>query len=180
MVEKQKKVCKRCGKVKLIENFYLSKRNSRCIWCKDCSKDFYKKYYQKNRRRILKRTNEYKRKNKNKTAIRLKQKYKNCLEFRIKNNLQHRIHLALIKNIKLSHTTELIGCFIPELRRHIERQFKIGMTWDNYNRNGWHIDHIRPCASFDLSKLEEQKKCFHFTNLQPLWAGENLKKGSNY
>jgi hypothetical protein len=51
------------------------------------------------------------------------------------------------------------------------------MNWSNYGLHGWHIDHIRPCASFDLSKSEEQRKCFHYTNLQPLWAKENLSKG---
>jgi hypothetical protein len=58
------------------------------------------------------------------------------------------------------------------------------MSWDNYGRkNGikcWEIDHIRPCCTFDLSKPKEQKKCFYYTNLQPLWATENLKKGGKY
>ena len=61
---------------------------------------------------------------------------------------------------------------------HLEAQFKPGMTWDNYGLKGWHVDHIRPCASFDLRDPEQQRRCFHYTNLQPLWAEENLKKGS--
>ena len=52
------------------------------------------------------------------------------------------------------------------------------MSWDNYG--DWHIDHIRPCCSFDLSKIEEQEKCFHYSNLQPLWAEENMTKGGKY
>ena len=52
------------------------------------------------------------------------------------------------------------------------------MSWENYGYYGWHIDHIIPCSKFDLSKLEEQKKCFHFTNLQPLWALDNIKKSN--
>lgn len=62
----------------------------------------------------------------------------------------------------------------------MQLQFKDGMNWGNYNYNGWHIDHIKPCALFDLSKEEEQKKCFHYTNLQPLWGIDNLKKGDRY
>ena len=52
------------------------------------------------------------------------------------------------------------------------------MSWDNYGLHGWHVDHIKPCASFDLSKPIEQRKCFNFNNLQPLWAIDNLRKGS--
>lgn len=71
---------------------------------------------------------------------------------------------------------ELTGCSWQELQDHLTSQFKEGMTWDNHGIHGWHIDHIRPCKSFDLSDPEQQKLCFHYTNLQPLWAHENLEK----
>ena len=54
------------------------------------------------------------------------------------------------------------------------------MKWDNHGLYGWHIDHIQPCNSFDLSNEEEQKKCFHYSNMQPLWAFDNLSKGAKY
>jgi len=54
------------------------------------------------------------------------------------------------------------------------------MNWNNYGYYGWHIDHIKPCSSFDLSKDLEQRKCFHYTNLQPLLAKDNLEKGAKY
>ena len=73
-------------------------------------------------------------------------------------------------------TEKLLGCTFEYFIEYLQRLFKVGMTWKNYGK--WHIDHIKPCASFDLSKLEAQKKCFHYTNLQPLWAEENLKKGA--
>ena len=69
----------------------------------------------------------------------------------------------------------LLGCTIEEMRTFLEAEFEEGMTWDNYGE--WHVDHIRPCASFNLEDPEEQKKCFHWTNLQPLWAADNLAKG---
>ena len=51
------------------------------------------------------------------------------------------------------------------------------MTWQNYG-DGWHIDHIHPCAAFDLTDPEQQKACFHWSNLQPLWAIDNFRKSS--
>ena len=68
----------------------------------------------------------------------------------------------------------LIGCSIEKLKKHFEKQFKSDMSWFNYGK--WHIDHIKPCCKFDLRKISEQKKCFHYTNLQPLWAKENFRK----
>ena len=71
-----------------------------------------------------------------------------------------------------------MGVDIPVLKKHIESLWEEGMTWDNWSRTGWHIDHIIPLSSFDLSKIEEQRIAFHYTNLQPLWAKDNLSKGS--
>ena len=84
--------------------------------------------------------------------------------------------MAIKNDIKYFKTTNLIGCTVEQLKQHLESHFKVGMFWSNYGK--WHIDHIKPCASFDLSKESEQKKCFHYTNLQPLWAKENREKGS--
>ena len=72
----------------------------------------------------------------------------------------------------------VLGCTQEELVRHIESQFRPGMTWSNYG--DWHVDHIRPCSSFDLTSLSEQSVCFHYTNLQPLWAADNLGKRDRY
>jgi hypothetical protein len=102
------------------------------------------------------------------------------LSKKIKNILRSRIWDALLYNKKCAHTEELVGCSIPFLKAYFEKKFKPGMTWRNHGNHGWHIDHIRPCASFDLSKPEEQFKCFHYTNLQPLWKEENLKKHDKY
>ena len=93
-------------------------------------------------------------------------------------NLRNRINLALYGKNKSASTQKLIGCTITELFDYLQAQFAEGMTWENHGRNGWHIDHIRPCASFDLSDPEQQRQCFHYSNLQPLWAADNLSKGS--
>jgi len=94
----------------------------------------------------------------------------------VKSNLYRRLNHALKGAAKVDSTMTLVGCTIQELVVHIESQWQLGMSWDNYALDGWHIDHIRPCASFDLLDPEQQRQCFHYTNLQPLWAEENLKK----
>jgi len=77
---------------------------------------------------------------------------------------------------KREHTETLIGCTVEALKAHLESRFLPGMTWGN--RGEWHIDHVRPCSSFDLADVVQQRLCFHYTNLQPLWWLDNLKKGS--
>lgn len=79
---------------------------------------------------------------------------------------------------KNGRTNELLGCSPEYCMRYIEKHFKPGMTWGNHGLKGWHIDHKRPIASFDLADFEQQRYCFHFTNLQPLWWYENLSKGA--
>jgi len=76
---------------------------------------------------------------------------------------------------KKASTMKLLGCSAEDFKNYFENKFKEGMVWENYGT--WHIDHIKPCVSFDLIQEEEQKKCFHYTNLQPLWAKENYIKG---
>lgn len=105
-------------------------------------------------------------------------KYHKDPQFKLKCLLRTRIWKVLKEQnvIKDKHSEELVGCSIEQLKEHIEKQFQLNMTWDNYGQ--WHIDHIIPCSSFDLTKEDEQKKCFHYTNLQPLWAKDNLKKSN--
>ena len=104
------------------------------------------------------------------------QKYMKLPEFRMKRNIRTRIWESLNGKHKTDKTLQLTGCSVPELIKHLESKFTEGMSWDNYGRNGWHIDHIKPCISFDLSNPEEQRRCFHYTNLQPLWEFDNLSK----
>jgi hypothetical protein len=95
------------------------------------------------------------------------------------DKLRARIKMALKTSgaQKSLGTMKLIGCSIPELRERLQQQFQPGMSWDNHGQ--WHIDHRRPCAAFDLSDPAQQAQCFHFTNLQPLWALDNLRKGAS-
>lgn len=71
---------------------------------------------------------------------------------------------------------DLVGCTNQELAAHIESRFLPGMTWENRGRHGWHIDHILPCAGFDLNDPDHQAVCFHYTNLRPMWGAANIQK----
>lgn len=93
-----------------------------------------------------------------------------------------RVAIKMQAGKKAWKTKELIGCTVPELIAHIERQFQPGMTWENWGRgvNCWHLDHKRPVSSFDLTDPQQQKLCFHYTNYQPLWAIDNIRKGNKW
>ena len=95
--------------------------------------------------------------------------------YRLRWYLRNRVRGALQKGSKSAPTLALLGCTIPEWRVHLEALFRPGMTWENYGPV-WHVDHRKPCASFDLTDPAQQRACFHYTNTQPLFAAENLKK----
>jgi hypothetical protein len=127
--------------------------------------DAAKRYYTKNKLNIL-----------SKNALRYKKLKQIDLNFRLRCNLSSRISNAIRGIAKSKQTIELLGCSVDDLKVYLESKFKDGMSWDNYGKNGWHVDHITPCARYDLSDPEQQKQCFHYTNLQPLWAIENFVK----
>jgi len=109
-----------------------------------------------------------------------KTKYKNDPEYKLRQILRIRLLDALKnKSNKTDSTLLLLGCSFDECKQHIESQFKPEMNWDNHGTI-WEIDHIKPCASFDLTKEEEQKQCFHYTNLQPLFKTSDLAKSLGY
>ena len=124
-----------------------------------------------------------KKRNEKYKAYRLARHYermKSDIHYMVRQKISDRIRKALKAGYgnKSKSCLNYIGCSVPHLRQHLEAQFSKGMTWDNYGE--WHIDHIKPCAAFDLTCEEQQSKCFNYTNLQPLWAIDNLKKGAKY
>ena len=150
------------------------RNNNHCINCDKKITDKAKRCKKCEIKRI-KITKEQKIKNRNKYE---KLKKRNNILYKIVCNLRSTVSKTIARNKRSASTMKLVGCIIPKLKQHLEKQFKIGMSWENYGK--WHVDHIRPCCSFDLSKPEEQKKCFNYTNLQPLWAEENLRKSDKW
>ncbi len=182
----QTKTCSKCKKQKTLDKFAKCKAGKFGVRgdCKSCKNFSYKKWRDENKEydkeRQAKWRNEnpeyskvWERKNKDK---RKKQKSdwfdKNPVR-KVTANLRTRLYHILIGR-KSASTMELIGCSIDELKQHLESKFTKGMSWDNYGK--WHVDHIKPCASFDLSDPDQQRLCFNYKNLQPLWAIDNLIK----
>ncbi len=170
-------------------------------------KDKYKKYAQENITAIRERHRQWYHKNKDKArkyylenqercktnALRWnKENPTKCVEYRrradqkpqrkliknISSRIRDRVRELKIKIKAGSYSN--VGCSHTQLKQHIESLFQPGMTWDNHGLKGWHIDHIKPISLFDLTKAEEILKANHFSNLQPLWAIDNLHKSAKY
>ncbi len=172
--------CKRCLRQK-----YLETRDHRLKKARE--------YYPKNKERIQKTVKQWRIDNKEKDLVnrkRYRQKHKsqitkyardkrkNDIEYRLVGNLRCRMRFSLKGCPKDTTTMKLVGCNSKELKEHLESQFIEGMNWNNYGE--WHVDHIKPCAAFDLSDPIQQKECFNYTNLQPLWAKDNIRKSDKY
>jgi hypothetical protein len=163
------KVCTKCMSAKKYEEFNVNrsgpKEGKLFSICKECD---------------LAKYNKLRIKNKKKDAKKRKERYRTDKNHRLRLCIRRRIQMAVKHNAKSASTFDLLGCTIPEYKTYLESKFKTGMTWDNYGRYGWHIDHVKPCAMFDLSDKEQQKECFHYSNTQPLWQSENHRKGAKY
>jgi hypothetical protein len=154
---------------------------------------YQKMYYRKHREKILERRKtlrkrpgfsekenqrirNWAKKNPEKIAAKRRRYAKIAsITYRLAQSLRRRIRSVLDGTTKGGKSIELLGCGWKEARAHIESLWEPGMSWEN--RREWHIDHIVPCCAFDLTKAEDQKKCFNFKNLQPLWKHENMSKG---
>lgn len=135
--------------------------------------------YEKNREYWLARGREHYAKNKKRKHAKEKERYWNDLDFRLRLILRkHSQKLVRFGWKKNTRSVQLLGCSIGELRAHIEKQFKPGMTWENYGFRGWHIDHKTPLSLVDPRNDADVRRVMHYTNLQPLWWRENISKGN--
>ena len=198
------KMCNKCNEVKPFGEYYADKRNGDGLRgiCKDChnsaTADAYYKNHEKGKEKTREAMRTWRKNNPEKYKENRRRNYEQNIErckiwtreykrkLRKEKNPQHilseslrtRLYTVVKRGYKRYKTGELVGCSWIDLKEHIEKQFQPGMCWENHGVRGWHIDHIKPCASFDLTDAEQQKVCFHYTNLQPLWARDNLTKGS--
>jgi len=153
--EKNCKICDTCNIEKSFENFYLLYKKIN-IYESSCKKCCYDKITNKNKQQK-------------------KERYKNDIEYKIKCCLRSRLKDALHNNYKIISSIKLIGCSIEYFKNWISYQFEDWMSWENYGE--WQLDHVKPCASFDMTKIEEQQYCFHWKNYRPLSKELNNSKG---
>jgi hypothetical protein len=181
-----KKTCSNCKNTKNVTDFH-KRGNLYRSHCKECrkkrenesSKKRMRKFRKENIDHVRRQQREWIKKPevKKKRNKKQKEKRRRDPQYRIRHNLRCRLNKALKGISKADTTLNLLGCNQETLIKHLESQFTDGMNWDNYGQ--WHIDHVLPCSSFDLTKKEDQRKCFHYTNLQPLWAEENIRKSDS-
>lgn len=153
------KQCSQCREEKSLDQFYRHHTNLDGLdgRCKECRKAYSKQYFQANKSRY---------------AAKRKTRYQGDLNFRLAQVLRSRI----ARSIKAGSAIKDLGCSIEDLKAYLEARFQPGMSWENYGLRGWHIDHIVPLDSFDLSDPDQLKRACHYTNLQPLWASANISK----
>jgi hypothetical protein len=164
----RKKLCSICYKNHRHSQWYLNdiKRCNNKLFLEK-RKQYKANYFQKNKIKLsnINKKYEYSR-------------LKNDVGFKLRKILRKRLTEAVKNNHKSGSAVRDLGCLIPELKIHLEFKFTEGMTWGNYGK--WHIDHIRPLSSFNLTNPNELKTACHYTNLQPLWAKDNLTKSNKY
>lgn len=150
------------------------------------NRDKRRAYYRENRERLLLQKSDYYRRNRLKINAShrdyLRRKKLLNPSFRLQSNLRTEIGRFIKGQVKkyAARSEALIGCTWKEFRSHVESLFTDGMSWDNYGRNGWHLDHITPISHFDLLDPEQLRLAFHWSNTRPLWAIDNLRKGNRH
>lgn len=163
----------------------------------DRVKETYKKWYSENKDYVIKKNAERRntpegrgklleyldRSKERRRSLARKYRKNMTVKTKLKKSLRDRFYKVIIrlkKGRKYASAISLVGCSIEHLKDHLEKQFVDGMTWGNYGfgKNKWTIDHILPLDSFNLFNIEEQKKAFHYTNLQPMWGSANFRKSN--
>lgn len=187
---------KNCSKCLIDKDTSLFSKQERTrdklfVWCKQCVSEYSKGRRVKKIRgprpkldavTLAQRTKIVQKKYRDKItksgllAERERNRRKNNINYRIAHRLRIRMLQALKGIDKSAKTTDLLGISISEFKIYFQSLFTKGMSWDNYDQ--WHIDHIKACSKFDLTDPKQQRECFHYKNLQPLWEADNLKKSN--
>ena len=175
------KICTKCKIPKLFKEFYKRNIETSVIYREvniDKKKAYNKRYYHENYERERRRIREYEKSHKKERNRYENKRYKSNPMIRLKITISTGIYKSLKSDKSGNHWEELVGYTLNDLKKHLELQFKDDMTWNNYGRNGWHIDHKLPINKFNISSIECEnfKRCWDLNNLQPLWEKDNISK----
>jgi hypothetical protein len=172
------KTCSKCKQTKAFTKFTTrsASRDGLDYRCKACKNVASLRWVQNNRDKVHASQKKYRGKPeiKKRFNAQRRKRRKTDTNFRLLRNLRSRLRKALKGKNKSASTIALLGCSISHLKKYLEKQFQPGMTWENHGK--WHADHMIPCASFDFTDPEQQRRSFHYTNLQPMWGPENCSK----
>lgn len=135
-----------------------------------------KRYREENPQKVKDTKRRSNQKNKKKLAQWFKSRRQTNLQYRLRLTLRSRLYQALRGCQRRGSAVRDLGISIPEFKDYIESRFQRGMTWDNWGLWGWHLDHIKPLVSFDLTKRRQLLEACHYTNLRPLWATANMRR----
>ena len=174
------KKCNKCNTTKNKSCFYSNKTSKDGLYsiCKTCKKEINKNWKHANQKKEKNNNAVWYQKNKRKVNAKRILYKNNNIQIKLALNLRSRLNKAIKKDYKIGSAVRDLGCSIEELKKHLESKFKPGMSWDNYGQ--WHIDHVKPLSKFDLINYNELKKACHYSNLQPMWAKDNLSKNNRY
>ena len=177
------KTCVKCKIEKESSEYLKDKRNNDGLYsfCKECWREYQRNYQREHKlEKYTVRNREYQREysktRKYRDYINNRRKYN--ISFKLAESLRKRLNIALKKNYKAGSAIKDLGCSVDNLKKYLESKFSNGMGWENYGVCGWHIDHIIPLSSFDLSDREQLLLACNYKNLQPLWAADNISKGN--
>lgn len=187
MLEEGLHLCKKCNLYKTLEKFKKRKTKNLIVlnsFCNPCHKypESMKRWYEENKIKIQDVRKKWRKNNKDKIREYGKQYY-NEIKKDTDKRLKQKVKSAMSNSVRFNKSNQylnMVGYTVQDLKEHLESKFREGMSWDNYGRGGWHIDHIRPLASFDLTQELEFIRAWGLYNLQPLWESENCSKGSLY
>lgn len=173
------KFCNWCNTNKKNSDFYKDKSTKDKLqrYCKECLKLYKRKWKIKNRKREQEKDKKYRQKTKERRKKYIQKLLKTNKEFKLRHILRDRFRKALKNKYKVGSAVKDLGCSIEYFRKYIELKFQPKMTWKNYGKK-WHIDHIKPLASFNLTDEKQLKEALHYSNLQPLWKLDNLRKSN--